>query len=441
VKKQFVLLVLGLVGVLVVSGQIARAAAGPGANDIQDSLPAWAPDGVHVAFERTAPDLESVLVMTSAGKDTYFAFFTGQVRGYLGSKLLIQSGPSTLATVGGRFAGAPTVLPGTDASASPDAAHVAYVRAGGLYVANADGSDERRVATAVVVPPGDVIGPAWSPDGTRIAVATGGGLVLASTDGSGSRVITHGDDSNPSWSSAGTSIAYQQRDGSYDAIWTVNADGTGAHALISGDANYRFPQYARYANQLAYTSDRQKLRGGATQYQLALWLRDSSGIDHKLVDDVHPYSPPRWSITAALIAVSAGQECRRWGVYVVSPSGGTPHRHSNLCRVTGTPRADRLGGSNYFDLIRGLGGNDTILARGGSDRIEGNDGNDLIEAAGGNDVVFGGSGNDRILGGAGNDLIIGGNGRDTIDCGTGDDTVEGAGPLDRIARDCEHVRR
>jgi Ca2+-binding RTX toxin-like protein len=236
-------------------------------------------------------------------------------------------------------------------------------------------------------------------------------------------MLTHGADTNPTWSSAGTSIAYQQHDANFDAIWSVNGDGTNAHAVIAGDANYRFPQYAPYANQLAYTSDRQRLRGGATQYQFALWVRDPTGVDHKLVDDVHPYSPPRWSVTAALIAVSAGQECRRWGIYVVRPSGGAALRHSNLCRVTGTTHGDRLTGSNYFDLIRGLAGNDTIHARDGNDRIVGNDAND------------------RIFGGAGNDTIVGGNGRDTIDCGPGDDTVEGAGPLDRISRDCEHIRR
>jgi Ca2+-binding RTX toxin-like protein len=341
VKKQLTLLVC-LGGVLLAAGQLARA-AGPGLNDIQDSLPAWAPDGVHIAFERTAPGTEHVLVMTSAGKDTHLGYFTGRVRGYLGPKLLIQSGSATLITEGGRFASPPTTLPGTFAAAAPDATHVTYVRGGTLYVAN--------------------------------------------------------------------------------------ADGTGAHALIAGDANYRFAQYARFANQLAYTSDRQKLRGGATQYQFALWLRDPQGVDHKLVDDVHPYSPPRWSWpTASLIAVSAGQECRRWGIYVVQPGGGRAHRHSNLCRVTGTAHSDRLRGSNFFDLIRG-------------DRIEGNDGNDTIEAGGGNDFIFGGNGDDRILGGAGNDVIIGGNGRDRIDCGTGTDTVEGAGPLDRIARNCEHIHR
>jgi hypothetical protein len=211
--------------------------------------------------------------------------------------------------------------------------------------------------------------------------------------------------------------------------------------LVGGPTNARFPQYSPVSDRLAYISDRQHVQGGATQYQFALYVRDQQGIDHKLVDDVHPYSPPRWSPTAALIAVSAGQECRRWGIFVVRSEGDSPHRRSNLCRFTGTAKADRIGGTLYFDIIRGLGGADRISARDGSDLIEGDDGNDTIEAGAGNDVVFGGKGDDRIFGGAGNDLIIGGNGRDRIDCGPGNDIVEGAGPLDRIAKNCEHARR
>lgn len=439
--KRLPLVALGLVALLLTAGQLARAAAGPGSNDIQDSLPFWDQNGVRVAFERTAPGLQHVLSTTSAGKDTYLVYPTGVVRGYLGDRFLIQEGNRTFITIGGRFAGPPTAIDGIDASASTDGTRVAYIRGNDLYVANADGSNERHLSAGVAVPAADVIGPAWSPDGTRIVVASSGGLVLANVDGSGSRILAYGDVSNPSWSPDGKTVAYQQHDDPYDAVYAVDAAGGLPRALVAGSSNARFPQYSPHSPMLLYSSDRQHVRGGATPYQYALYLRDTYGVERKLVDDVHPYSPARWSPTAALIAVSAGQECRRWGIFVVPSSGGAAHRHSNLCRVTGTSGADRLRGSYYFDVIRGLGGNDVIRANPGNDRIEGNDGDDAIEAGSGNDVVFGGNGNDRIFGGAGNDVLIGGNGRDRIDCGPGNDTVEGAGPLDRIARNCEHVRR
>jgi hypothetical protein len=221
----------------------------------------------------------------------------------------------------------------------------------------------------------------------------------------------------------------------------VNADGTLPGVLLEGRDNYRFPQFSPVSDELAFISDRQHVKGGATMYQYALYLKDPSGAEHKLVDDVHPYSPPRWSPTAALIAVAAGQECRRWGIYVGRGDvGARATRRSNICRYTGTNGPDRIGGSYYFDLIRGLGGDDVILGRDGNDRIEGNGGNDRVAAGAGDDVVFGGPGDDHLYGGPGNDILIGGPGRDVIDCGPGDDTVEGVSRLDVVSRNCEHVR-
>ena len=441
VKQQLGFLLVGLGVVLLAAGQLAHAKAGPSANDIQDSGPMWNPDGVHVAFERTAPSLQHVLAMTSAGKDTYVVSGTGVLRGYLGPKFLIQSGSDTSISAGGRFAGPPIVVHGTYASASPDGGRLAYVRGNDLYVAAADGSGERLVSHGVAVPSAEAVGPAWSPDGRRIVVASAGGLVLAAADGSSSRVLVSGNDLDPTWSRDGATVAYQQHDEPYDQIWAVGADGTNIRRLAGGAADYRFPQYSPVSGVLAFISDRQHLIGGATPYQYALYTRDPTGIDHKLVDDVHPDSPPRWSPTAALIAVSAGQECFRWGIYTVRSEGGNGTRRSNIGRFTGTTADDRLGGSYYFDRIRGLGGNDLLEAFDGNDVIEGGNGNDVVLAGAGNDVVFGGPGDDRIFGGAGDDTIIPGNGRDRIDCGPGNDTVEGSGPLDRIAKNCEHVRR
>jgi hypothetical protein len=430
-KRHLALLLLGLAVVLVAAGQLARAAGGPGPNDIEDSLPAWHADGVHLAFERTAPQLQHVVSMTSAGKDTYVAYFTGSLRGYAGNLLLVEAGDETLVTTGARFGGPPNVIHGTYASGRADGSRVAYVRGGTLYSSKPDASDERALASGVA--PSDTIGPAWSPDGRQIAVSSGASLLVVRADGSGSRVLTPSG-SNPSWSDDGRTLAFE-REGQ---VWLIGADGTGERMLAPG----RLPQFSPVSTSaVAYISNRQHIPGGATPYRYALYVQTIGGVAHKLVDDVHPYSPPRWSPTAALIAVAAGQECERWGISIVRSSGGQAHRRSNLCRIEGTSGPDRLVGSPYYDIIRGFGGNDFIKGNPGNDRIEGNDGNDRIVAGPGNDFVFGGPGDDTIFGGTGNDTIIGGNGHDRIDCGAGNDTVEGAGPLDRIAKNCEHVRR
>jgi Ca2+-binding RTX toxin-like protein len=71
----------------------------------------------------------------------------------------------------------------------------------------------------------------------------------------------------------------------------------------------------------------------------------------------------------------------------------------------------------------------------------GGSGPDVIRGRGGNDVIVGGRGRDTLEGGAGNDRINARDGAvDVVRCGTGRDVVI-ADRVDRVARDCEVVRR
>jgi hypothetical protein len=239
-------------------------------------------------------------------------------------------------------------------------------------------------------------------------------------------------------------IAFERNAGPHWSIWFVNADGSDPRAVLTGSADYRFPQFS-VTDRLAFITDKQRIPGGATPYQYALYVEEpGTSAPYKVLDDVRPDEPAAWSPTSAQLAAAAGEECLRFGIYVVSSAKvALPHgtRRTNICRFDGTAHADTLRGSPYHDVMNGNGGNDVIYGNAGNDKISGDDGNDTIYGGAGNDFIFGGPGNDRIFGGPGNDTIIGGNGRDAIDCGSGDDTVEGAGPLDRIAKSCEHVRR
>jgi hypothetical protein len=90
---------------------------------------------------------------------------------------------------------------------------------------------------------------------------------------------------------------------------------------------------------------------------------------------------------------------------------------------TGTARADVLRGTAGPDVLRGLGG---------ADRLYG---------LGGNDILFAGRGRDRLLAGSGRDVVHARDRmRDRIACGAGRDLVY-ADRADRIARDCELIRR
>lgn len=101
-------------------------------------------------------------------------------------------------------------------------------------------------------------------------------------------------------------------------------------------------------------------------------------------------------------------------------------------RITGSYRADYLGGGGGSDTIYGLGGNDVIRGGGGADLLYGGAGNDRIYGGAGRDRIFGGSGadslygdggHDRLVGGYGNDLLVGGAGRDRCLGGPGRDVL------------------
>jgi hypothetical protein len=132
---------------------------------------------------------------------------------------------------------------------------------------------------------------------------------------------------------------------------------------------------------------------------------------------------------------------------------------SGANRIRGTSRADRVLAGRGNDRVEGLGapdcidlgagadrgsggrGNDLLVGGSGRDRISGSSGNDRISGNSGSDRLNGSSGKDRVSGGSGNDRISARDRRrDRISCGSGRDSVT-ADRADRVARDCERVRR
>ncbi len=123
------------------------------------------------------------------------------------------------------------------------------------------------------------------------------------------------------------------------------------------------------------------------------------------------------------------------------------------CR--GTDQQDYIYGTDGPDLIYGLGGNDFLIPRNGQNTVFGNTGNDVISAGTGRDILRGNRGNDilrdwsrgndvdQLFGGWEDDRLQSedGDNLDTLDCGLGFDVVLRADPGDRIAENCEKVRR
>ncbi len=197
-----------------------------------EDQPVWSPDGTKIAFARyivTAPGgYSEIFVMNADGSD--------QRR--LTQRRLTQS----------KFDGSPTW--------SPDGTKIAFGRidfitmpsSWGIFVMNADGSDQRAVASA-----SDLQEPAWSPDGLKFAVIGIGALnsyatYLINVDGSNRTQITEPsvlfEDHDPAWSPDGSKITFircvdANGFGCWDTtshLWVVNADGSNPTKLTDTQA-------------------------------------------------------------------------------------------------------------------------------------------------------------------------------------------------------------
>ena len=103
-----------------------------------------------------------------------------------------------------------------------------------------------------------------------------------------------------------------------------------------------------------------------------------------------------------------------------------------VCTITGTPRDDRLEGTEGNDVICALRGDDVVAGGGGRDRILGGPGDDVLAGGASRDIVLGEAGDDLLRGGKGPDVLLGGRGEDVLRGGAGNDRCDGG-----IRTDCE----
>jgi Tol biopolymer transport system component len=193
-----------------------------------------------------------------------------------------------------------TLLPSGLGTASPawtlDGSRFAYVRDvshGDIYTANRDGSDSR----AVIVSPWFDGDPTWSPDASRLAFTRFEGgpalprLFVANADGSDERWLTEfGYGANPAWSPDGTTIAFE-----LGGIATASADGSGYKQLLDyGSA----PEWSPDGTRIAFV----------TSVGVLVMSADGSGVIQLTPATFHAQSGVSWSPDGSTIAVSGFDE-------------------------------------------------------------------------------------------------------------------------------------
>jgi hypothetical protein len=298
---------------------------------------------------------------------------------------------------------------------SRDGNWIAYVDDRVLYVARPDGSQARPVASA---PELGFIGLGeFSPDSTRLTYVVGppappNRSEVVRIDGTDRHVLREAPVVAPGeWSPDGGAVVLmaQNDTGHYrpPRTWVMNADGTSPHTIAPGFATS--PDWSPNGDWIAY----ERQTSTKTRDLHDLMIVRPNGTDRRRVVRTGGGGGAWLADGRHLLAVGSGG-CRRSGILEIDAFARTVKRLTNRCRIDGTPRADNLRGTPLRDLIDGRGGDDTIVAGGGDDRISGGPGNDTIVSK------------DRY--------------RDTVSCGPGADRVV-ADYRDRVARDCERVRR
>ena len=306
-------------------------------------------------------------------------------------------------------------LPVAPGAWSPNANWIAYAQDRGLYVARPDGSQARLLVTAPEL--GTIGTGEFSPDSTRLTYAVHPSAAPARSevvriDGTDRHVLREAPVVAPGkWSPDGSAVVLvaQNDTGHYrpPRTWVMNPDGTSPHTIAPGFSSD--PDWSPNGDWIAYERETSTM----TRDLHELMIVRPNGTDRRRVVVTGGGGGSWLADSRHLLAVGSGA-CRRSGILEIDAFARTVKRLTNRCRIDGTPRADNLRGTPLRDLIDGRGGDDRIVGGGGDDRMSGGRGNDTIVSK------------DRY--------------RDTVSCGPGIDSVV-ADDRDRVARDCERVRR
>ena len=211
-----------------------------------------------------------------------------------------------------------------------------------IDVISADGSGLRRLTSDGF----DDSDPSWSPDGQKIVFGRGGRIyTMSASDGSGLIALTAGGfDWHPTWSPDGRRIAFGSDRTGINAIYVMNADGSGVRQLTKYPEGDYLPWWSPDGTTIAFergrccansvyliNADGTGLRQLAILGRTPSWSADSRSIVFEWFG-LHVVSPDG----TGMVPLGPGYD-PAW-----SPTGSMPPRPPPVGSVTVTPATDTL---------------------------------------------------------------------------------------------------
>ena len=237
---------------------------------------------------------------------------------------------------------------------SPDGKRVAFISdrnsATNLYVANADGSNLKRIITSPAV----CYMPSWqkTPKGERIVFGMHGDkpeMASVKPDGSGLQMLGEGHD--PTLSPDGRQICYTGHAGGGVTVFVMNPDGSGKRQVVKdiSKVGATFPNWSPDSKQLTYSfpvgdalelfiinadgsGNRQLTRLGKVCTPSA-WSPDGQWISFRYTDERY------WSNKERVLKVYAEKPPDKRPVWVIRPDGSAAHVIETLrfqCAIDGS---------------------------------------------------------------------------------------------------------
>ncbi len=206
----------------------------------------------------------------------------------------------------------------------PGSGEIAFVRAGEIYVMNADGSNQQNLTNN----PAFDAGPAWSPDRTKIAFQSNrdgnNNIFVMNANGSNPQNLTNNPafDVDPSWSPDGTKIAFRSTRSGISQIFVMDADGSNPQNLSNNSEGDSFPAWSPDGAKIAFLSSRDG------NPEIFVMNADDGSNPQNLSNNPATDAGPAWSSDGSKIAFFSSRDGNQ-EIYVMNADGSNPQNLSN----------------------------------------------------------------------------------------------------------------